>query len=96
VAKVGEVEAAILRVEGFEAHFYRNGNNVRSDLDPGMAPYPFQRAAPGSWTVQEWFNSRFAKHYSGWEVRVRTSSGLPITHWQTKLQTVRDRGRSDA
>ena len=94
MATVGEVESAILRVEGFEAHFFRNGSNVRSDLDPGMEPYRFERAAPGSWTVQEWFDSRFARNYSGWEVRVRTLNGMPVTHWQTKLQTVRERGRS--
>lgn len=93
MATVGQVEAAIERVEGFRALFYSDGKKVRADRDPGMAPYPYSRAARGSWTVQEWVNNRWARHYSGWTPRIRTTTDMPVLHWNTTLDTVRSRGR---
>jgi len=91
MATIGRVERQVLAVEGFEAHFYRDGRNIRSDHGIEIADYPFKRAARGSWTVREWIDRRWNRYYSGWDVEVRTAQGMPILSRATTLQSVRGR-----
>lgn len=91
MASVHSVEAQILKVEGFQAHFYRNGQNVRSDTTIMVPPYPYVHAAKGAWTVMQWIQGRWMPTYSGWDVEVRTLKGFPISARHTILSTVRGR-----
>lgn len=54
-----------------------------------MTQYSYERALKGSKNVREWRESRFAKHYPGFEVQVLDAVGH-TAHGRTLLTTVRD------
>ena len=86
---VGSIELKIARVEGFLVRIkYPAGTDVRSDREQ-MPPYPYERAAKDSWTVQQWKKERFRYVYPGFEVDVLVD-GRTTARGQTRLETVRD------
>jgi len=89
MSSVGSIELKIARVEGFLVKIkYLDGTDVRSDREQ-MPPYPYERAAKDSWTVQRWKRDRFRHVYPGFEVDV-LSGRLGNARGQTRLETVRD------
>ena len=89
VAKVGNVEKQIRKVEEFDVHFlHADGRDVRADKEdiPG---YDYDRKLKGSATVADWIAGRFKKKYPGYGVRVLKKDGAKASG-QTRLTTVRD------
>ena len=86
---VGSIELKIARVEGFLVRIkYLNRTDVRSDREQ-MPPYPYERAAKDSWTVERWRRERFRRVYPGFEVDVLTSRQV-VARGNRRLETVRD------
>lgn len=81
------VEQKIYAIEGFEIHFMRDGNNVRSDL-ADIPQYDYQRKANDDMTVTEWKTVRFKQSYPGFDAKVCDKSGQAV-HGATKLETIR-------
>jgi hypothetical protein len=54
-----------------------------------MPPYPYERAAKDSWTVQQWKRERFLRIYPGFQVDV-LSGRRSSARGQTRLETLRD------
>jgi hypothetical protein len=90
MATIKQVEARILKVEGFQVEVLhsRDGRNVRGDKQ-GIPQYTYERALKGSNNVRDWRENRFAKHYPGFEVQVLNWLGQ-VAHGRTLLTTVRD------
>jgi hypothetical protein len=90
MASVRQVERKIEKIEGFQVQILhdRDRRNVRSDKT-GVTQYSYERALKGSKNVREWRESRFAKHYPGFEVQVLDAAGY-TAHGRTLLTTVRD------
>jgi hypothetical protein len=90
MASVRQVERKIEKVEGFQVHILhgRDRRDVRSDKT-GVTQYSYERALKGSKNVHEWRETRFAKHYPGFEVEVLDAAGH-TAHGRTLLTTVRD------
>lgn len=87
---IGETEARIQAVERFTVRFVDgNGRNLRSDYDPGLPRYRYERAAPAHWTLQKWLDERFKPLYSGWDVDVLDSRGVPVSSRRVVLRTLR-------
>jgi len=86
---VGSIELKIARIEGFLVRIkYPGGADVRSDREQ-MPPYPYERAAKDSWTVQQWKRERFLRVYPGFEVDV-LSGRRAAARGQTRLETLRE------
>ena len=85
---VGYIEDKIRRVEGFEAHFMRDGRNVNSNMED-LPGYPYERAAPNAWTVAQWKEQRFKAHFPGFDVKVLNAMGEEV-RGPFILETVRN------
>ena len=85
--RCGYLEGKVFEIEGFDIQFTFNGQNVRSDKQIA-GNYTYVRAAPDSWTVNEWIENRFKPHFPGFGVNVLMADGNTASG-QTKLRTVR-------
>jgi hypothetical protein len=76
------------QVEGFDVKVLRDGNPVDTSQH-GLPGYPYDRAADGDVTVEEWRKTRFCKTYPGYDCVVLYGDGTPA-HGDTKLENVRE------
>ena len=94
LASVERVEKSIQKVERFPVRILYStpgpakGRNVRGDR-ANVRTYGYQRAAPGSWTVNEWIEKRFEAEYPGFSVEVLNDAGAVVSA-RKRLRTVRE------
>ena len=94
MASVERVEKSIQKVERFRVSILYStpgpakGRNVRGDRT-NVRTYPYQRAAPGNWTVNEWIEKRFEAGYPGFSVEVLNDAGAVVSN-RKRLRTLRE------
>ena len=74
----------VLDVEGFAVQLRAPAGTASQRLDP----YPFERAARGTWNVARWRDQRFVPTYPGLDVDVLDGAGRPV-HGRALLSNVR-------
>jgi hypothetical protein len=89
MATVGRVQKQISKVEGFRVRFLhlRDGRDVRDDME-GVAAYPYELAAKGSMTVEDWERGRFRSYYD-FGVRVLRGDGRTPARGNMRLDNLR-------
>lgn len=50
-------------VEGFWIIVKRGGKDIPLNENGVLGPYPYEKAAKGSWSVQEWKEKKFSANY---------------------------------
>ena len=85
---VGDFQASVRRIEGFNIRVVRDGRNVRDDKQLRVRYASYSRALSGGSTVTQWRDGRFAQVLPGYEVVVLDARGRPV-HGGTLLSTVR-------
>ena len=87
--RCGDVEKTIYEIEQFKVTICNaDGSNIRGDKKLHHR-YPYTKKAHDSFTVNEWIEKRFNKHFEGYTVLVKMKDGS-VASGQTKLKTVRD------
>jgi len=65
----------IAQLEGFDIMVLLGDTIVSANANGLLGPYPYEKAARGAWTVDDWIEKRFRYQFPNFNCEVMTEDG---------------------